>query len=130
MNYMLVLNKELFFFDESILNNFCKELQDSSYDENTRIGNRVFTEHLQQAFEADKRLTNMVRNHISEDLVPVVSFEFCNTCDLNKFDFFLASTDENRKVLKREELLFYEYCDVCFGYIQGLLFKLNQALPD
>ena len=127
---MLVLNKEIFFVNEEILEEVIGYILGESYDENTRIGNKILTDHLREAFEADKRLTKMIQNRIGDDIVPIVLFEFCNWCDMNKFDFYLTSTDEDRKILKREELLFYEYCDICFGHIRGLMSKLNEALPD
>ena len=64
---------------------------------------------------------------MSQDIIPIVSFEFSKLCDLNKFDFYAVSTKKDKRVLKSQELLFYEYCDRYFWQINGLLINLNRA---
>ena len=65
---------------------------------------------------------------IDENLYPIVSIE-CHECaDINSIEFHLVCFDDNRDILKREELEFREYCDICFGHLGGLLSKLQVGL--
>lgn len=130
MIYMLVLNKEICFVNDEVLQEFCKIILDSSYDEETRLGNQVIVQFFKDAYEADKKLTSLVQEKISSDIIPIVNFDFCNWCDLNKFDFRVVSTEENKKVKKSQELYFYELCDICFGPLDGLLNRLNKTFSE
>lgn len=127
---MLVLNKEFFFYDETVLDEFCEYMLGEAYNDDTRLFYKIFVQHMRDAFEADKKLTEKVQEKISPDIIPIVLFEFCNWCDLDKFDFYAVSTKEDTKVLKSQELQFYEYCDRYFGHINGLLIKTNQAFAE
>lgn len=129
MIYMLVLN-DIPIGNEEILDLLCEEIMKSSYDDETRLGNKVIVQFFRDAYEADKKLTNMVQEKISTDIIPIVNFEFCNWCDLNKFDFYAVSTDENKTVKKSQELLFYELCDICFGHLDGLFNRLTQTFSE
>ncbi len=121
------MNREVFFYNEEVLNSFCDELVGRSYNEETRMFNHIFAKHIKEAYEADKRLTAAVQERIDPDIIPIVEFYFCNTCDLNRFDFHAVSKKENVKILKAQELLFNELCDQYFSHINGLLIKINEA---
>lgn len=127
---MLVLNREYFFFDETVLDSFSEYVLGMAYDDDTRLFNKILVQHVKDAFEADKKLTEVVQEKIAPDIVPLVCFDFCNWCDLDKFDFYVISEDPDKKILKSQELQFYEYCDRYFGHINGLLIKSNQAFSD
>ena len=94
---MLVLNKEYIFYDETVLNSFSEYMLGMAYNDETRLFNRLFVEHITEAFEADKKLTAKVQEKIDPDIIPIVCFDFCNWCDLNKFDFYVVSNDEDKK---------------------------------
>lgn len=130
MIYMLVLNKEICFVNDEVLQEFCKIILDSSYDEETRLGNQVIVQFFKDAYEADKKLTSLVQEKIASDIIPIVNFDFCNWCDLNKFDFRVVSTEKDKKVKKSQELYFHELCDVCFGPLDGLLNRLNKTFSE
>lgn len=130
---MLILSnddKHVICSSEEVLDNFCNAFLAEAYDDDTRMAYKLYVDHFHEAFEADKRLTEMVQTKIAEDIVPLVLFDVCNWCDLDIFNFKAVSTIEDRKILKREELEFYEYCDICFGHIQGLMFKLIKAFDS
>lgn len=121
------MNREIFFHNEEVLNSFCNELVGRSYNEETRMFNHIFAKHVKDAYEADQKLTRAVQEKIDPDIIPIVEFYFCNTCDLNKFDFHAVTKKEDAHVLKAQELKFYEYCDMYFGHLNGLLIKINEA---
>lgn len=127
---MLVLNKKMLFFDQVVLETFCTNMMKNPYDEETRVAYKTAVQYVTDLYEADKKLTELVQNRIGDDVVPIVSLDLCPTCDWNKLDFSLTSFNEDRKVLKREELLFYEYCDRCFGHIDGYRNVMDEALQE
>lgn len=124
---MLVLNETLFFENEEVLDAYCQYQYDNAETDDNRYFCEVMNDYYYQLFEADKRLTQIVQDKIDEHIIPLVCIEFCNYCDLDKIDFKAVSTQEDFKLLKSQELLFYHYCDVCFGHFKGLLNVLYES---
>ena len=128
VNYMIIFNKEIVFENSEVLDTFCELFRGEAYDEVTRITADTFLTYLRQAYECDQRLTKMIHEKIDERLYPVVSIECHEFADINSIDFYLMCFDEDRKILKREELEFREYCEICFSHLGGLLSKLQVSL--
>lgn len=127
---MLILNKELPFYDETILKEFHDDMMSKPYDDESRFAHQGIVDYITELYRADEKLTEMVQDRIGDDVVPIVSLDLSPTADWDKLDFFLTSFDEDRKVLKREELLFYEFCDRCFGVLPGFRVFVNNVLSD
>lgn len=120
---MIALNKEIILENDEILEKFCELFRGEAYDEVTRITTETLINYIRQAYDCDKKLTEMVHKKIGEDVHPITVIECHEFADINSIEFHLFSPD--RDILKREELEFHEYCDICFGHLGGLASKLQ-----
>lgn len=120
---MILFNKEVLLENKEQLDEFCNILMDETFNETSRNGIKILIQYLQDCFDADQRLIDMVQQRLSEDIIPIVSVEFHQFTDLNELDFLLIST-EDRELTHYEEMLFNELCDICFGNMKGLFDRL------
>lgn len=123
---MIALNKKIILENDEILEQFCELFRGEAYNEVTRITTETLIDYICKAYECDKKLTDMVHEKIGDDVYPIVVIECHEFADINSIDFHLFSP--NRDILKREELEFHEFCDICFGHLGGLLSKLQTNL--
>lgn len=120
---MILFNKEVLLENKEQLDEFCNILMDETFNETSKNGIKILIQYLQDCFDADQRLIDMVQQRLSEDIIPIVSVEFHQFTDLNELDFLLIST-EDRELTHYEEMLFNELCDICFGNMKGLFDRL------
>lgn len=127
---MILLNNELFLETQEEVDLYTEDLMKQSYNDMSKKTFQIFSDYLQECHKADIRLTQMVQKNIDKALIPVVLIEVYEWSDLNSFDFTLVSADEDFELRKRQERQFYNYCNKCFGGIQGLFDRICLAFPD
>ena len=84
----------------------------------------------EQAYkEADKRLQKMVEEKFSDDFISIVTIPSHDIQDLDSFYFQLVSKSE-QKIKKRQEIIYQEFCQICFGHIKPFYSRLVERFDE
>lgn len=121
---MILFNREIYLETEEQLNDFCLLLRGEIFDEGSDISINELIQYLQECFIADAKMCELVYERISDDLYPITLIDFNEVTDFTKIDFAIMSTDENRQMTAREEVIFRGICDSCFGHIRNLFDRI------
>lgn len=114
----------IFIETEEELQVFCDSIkQQLSYREDYDFIAKEFEKFLHRCFEADQKLTDMVREKISEDYLTVIHIPVHEDEVLLQFDFALVSENDD-DIKRREEILYQKFCDICFGNIQPFFYTV------
>lgn len=127
---MILFNNQVYISDKESLEEFCSLLWYEVYDEHSRIGISELIDYLHECYDADKRLYNMTQERIGVDIIPITLIEFSDTAILNDINFSIISEDKNREFTLREELIFKEICDICFGSIKGMFDRISKRVES
>lgn len=127
---MIVFNEEICLLDEEILELLCQELRNNIYDDGSRVGITELVSFLHECYEADKMLYQITQERIGEDIVPVTFVDFTDYNDLNKIRFSIMSYDKDREFTMREQVIFKEICDICFGNIRGMFDRISAKIDS
>ena len=118
MIYMMILD-EYEIHDSKDLELFLKFLEAESLTEEQREYYIVIEKFLNNVYEKNNELQEMVYDKISEDLISCIILPYKSTDNLDEFNFFLINVNNN-SVTKRQEILYHRYCDLVFGNTPGL----------
>lgn len=96
------------------------EMYSGEGDKNLAEGVNLYKEYLQNIFDLSLKLQESVTQNISDDLDTCVIIPFRETDDFDLLNFVIAAEDD-RKIRKREMILFESYCDKYFKSTIGLM---------
>ncbi len=113
----MIIVEEVIIPDIETLDSFLQHIQDSIYKEEHKIYYEIYYSFLMECYEADKRLQGMVSDKMRDDLISLVFLPLKETRKLDEFYFELFS-EEDKKIKKREELMYQDFCKICFGGIK------------
>ena len=113
---MIIINDIAFLRLEDI-DYFIEELNKQAYKEEYKVITDIYYSFLLECYDADIRLQEMILEKLGEDYIPFVILPILDTEDLDSLSFELAA-NEGVKIKKRDELIFKELCDICFGNIK------------
>lgn len=103
---------------------FIKILDDNSYKKEHEDIIEMYQAFLIECFEADQRLQQMVFDRLGEEYISFSIIPINDTEDLNSFSFQLAIED-SLEIKKRDELIYQDLCDICFGGIEPFYTRLS-----
>ena len=103
--------------------NFCSEIKKAAYKEEYEILSDMYLDFLLECFDADVRLQKMVFDRFGEDYLCLVILPVNNFEDLQSYSFELLIRND-KKVRKRDEKIFQEFCDICFKNIKPFYNRL------
>lgn len=125
---LLINNQEI--FDREEVDSLLRIIKEDALTEEEKEFYAVVEEYLIEVFEQNLKLQEMVSEKISEDLISVVILPLDKNGNLDEFNFGLINV-EGDKVYKRDELVFQNLCNICFGHVPGLVTRaiVNFAEP-
>lgn len=119
---MIVVNEIGIYSLEGVAE-FISEFRENAYKQEYLDFTDIYEKYLIECFHADQKLQEMVIKKLSDDYISFVILPLGDTQDLNSFEFQLASQNGD-KIKKRQELIYYDLCNICFGGIQSLYSRL------
>lgn len=125
----MIIIKDMLITDIEEIDLLINEIQKNSYKEDYKIITDIYYSFLLQCYDADIRLQQMVSEQIGEDFISFVVLPIEETDDLDSFGFRLAH-EENIKVKKRDELIFNDLCNICFGGIKPFYTRILEAFKE
>ena len=119
----MIFLHDIYIVTQEDLNIFFEEMdkmfpEDGNKD--IKEGVALYKEYLQDIFDLSLKLQDSVKNNISDDLDTCVIIPFRETDDFDLLNFVI-SAENDRKVRKREMVLFEGYCDKYFKSTMGLM---------
>lgn len=90
---------------------------------------RIFREYLIDCHYADVKLQEMVTNRFGDDYVSFVILPIEEIDDWGSYSFSLVSMS-GKKIKKRDELIYSEFCDLCFQFIRPFSYRLNDFFTE
>ena len=89
----------------------------------------IYEQFLLECYDADKRLQEMVFNRFGDDYISFVLIPTQETEDLSSFSFQLANKNDIL-IKRRDEIIFKDFCDICFKNIVPLHDRLISYYED
>lgn len=103
-------------------------LQNAYKDDFVDISN-LYYDFLLECFDADKKLQDMVFEKISDRYISFTILPIKDTDNLDSFSFSLVSEDDE-DIKKRDELMYRNFCDICFGNIKPYYTRLLEFYEE
>jgi hypothetical protein len=119
---MLVMS-DMFFFSKEVIEKVISNIKENTYHDKYRDAADIHYDFLMECFDADEKLQKMVFDKIGEDYISFVILPINPTERLDSFSFSLVHVD-NKKVKKRDDLIYKDLCKICFGEIKPLFWRL------
>lgn len=119
---MLVMNETFFPTKESI-ELLIQDMEKNAYKEEYVAATQIHHEFLLECFDADEKLQKMVVDNFGDNYISFVILPIQPGEKLDAFSFKLIREDE-KKIKKRDELIYRELCDICFGDIKPFFNRL------
>ena len=124
MIYMILFNK-IEIYNEDDLEKFIDFIYDGAHTSQQKESCGIIEDYIKRVFEADQKLQKMVSENLSKDLISCVILPYEDYHNFDDFKFSLINPEDG-KIRKRDELVYKNYCDICFGSVPGL-FTLSLA---
>lgn len=121
---MIIIDDVMFPTIES-LNNLIESMKKNAYKEEYFYITEIYHSYLLDCYDADCRLQEMVIDNLGEKFTSFSILPIQDTEDLMSFSFTLTHED-NREIKKREEIIFKDLCDICFGGIKPFYVRLME----
>lgn len=113
---MIVIHDKVIESREQI-EEIAEQMRADAYKEELLDFVELFRIYLLDCFEADEKLQEMVVENLSEDYICFSILPVSEIEDYRVFNFELGSK-KDVKIKKREERLFENYCNICFGPVK------------
>ena len=115
----MILIDEIALSNEADIVEYLAFFKEDIHTREQELSYEVIETYIYNVFEADQKLQKLVSN-ISTDLISCVILPVNEEDDFDIFKFRLINSNDE-KIRKREELLYHNYCDQCFGNVLGLM---------
>lgn len=89
----------------------------------------LFHDYLMDCFDADEKLQEMVTKNLSDEYICFSILPVKETEDFDSFGFELVSKTKD-KIKKREEKMFENYCNICFGSVKTYKDRLLDLVQE
>lgn len=106
-----------------------EKLKENAYKDDYKVVAEMYHEFLLKCFDADIRLQEMVLERLGEDFISFVILPVEDVDDLTAFSFQLANK-EDKKITRRDEIIYKDFCDVCFGGIKPFYLQLLEFYDE
>ena len=119
----MIVIEDTIFDSVEMIESFIEVLRQGAYKEEFLLVSDIYYGFLLDCFDADIRLQEMVNDNLSEDLLSFVKLPLSDTENIETYYFSLQYVDGGR-VGKRDELIYGNFCDVCFGGVKPFYTRL------
>lgn len=128
MNYMILIN-DYEIHSRKDLEYYLLYMESLALTDVEKFYHEVLVEHMEEVFQQDQKLQELVSQKISEDLISVVILPSQEGDNFDVFNFGLIDLN-GEKVKRRDELFYQNLCDECFGHVPGLYSRMIMKAPE
>ena len=125
----MIIISDIAFFKLEDIDLLIEEMYKNSYKQEYKDITEIYHSFVLECYEADIRLQQMVFEKFGEDYIPFVILPLRDTDDLDGISFELANK-EDVKIKKRDEIIFKDLCDICFGGIKPFYTRVIEKFSE